>query len=184
MKVVYFWGGIYSNWYPCKFMAKLGYVMPVPIEFNCAEQFMMAAKAIEFLDWDSYEAIMRSRNPKIQKALGRKVKDFDETHWKSVARDRVYPGIWAKFTQYPEIVLNLLNTQGSLIAEASPYDKFWGIGLSEDEAVNCKTPLEWQGQNWLGQVLMKVRDDILENKTPSPTPIDWTKYQNDHLEYS
>ena len=180
--VIYFWGGTYSNWYPCKFIANLR-PFTEPVEWNCAEQFMMASKAWYFADLDSLDAIMRSRDPRIQKSLGRKVKGFNAEEWKEVARDLVYPGVYAKFAQNYELGDELKASVGYVIAEASPYDKIWGIGMGNEEAKKCKSPLEWDGTNWLGQVLMKVRDD-LDEKIHLFDKVDWTKYENDHLEYS
>jgi ribA/ribD-fused uncharacterized protein len=53
----------------------------------------------------------------------------------------------------------LLATGDSIIAEASPYDQVWGIGLSEEDplAQNIST---WNGKNLLGKILMSVREKI------------------------
>lgn len=45
--------------------------------------------------------------------------------------------------------------------EASPYDTIWGIGLSEVDPRRMY-PEEWLGTNWLGEVLTKLRDDLME----------------------
>ena len=48
------------------------------------------------------------------------------------------------------------DTGNRLIAEASPRDNIWGIGLGEkDPRAHDKT--KWLGQNLLGEGLMKVR---------------------------
>jgi len=39
-------------------------------------------------------------------------------------------------------------------------DKIWGIGLAEDDP-RAKDKRTWQGTNWLGQVLTKVREYIM-----------------------
>ena len=53
----------------------------------------------------------------------------------------------------------LLATGKRKIAEASPYDKIWGIGLDERTAVGMSHTM-WPGQNLLGKVLMQLRDEL------------------------
>ena len=127
--------------------------------YNTAEQYMMASKARTFFDGDSIGKILASDNPKEQKALGRKVKDFDPDEWNRVAKKFVFIGNYAKFTQDEDLKKILLATMGTTLVEASPFDKIWGIGMKEDDplALDRKT---WNGTNWLGEVLTQVRDHI------------------------
>lgn len=55
----------------------------------------------------------------------------------------------------------ILFFSGSLYSHwtASPYDKIWGIGLSESDP-RAQNPQQWQGENWLGQVLETVRKSL------------------------
>jgi len=53
----------------------------------------------------------------------------------------------------------LMKTGDRLIVEASPYDKIWGIGLYESEAVNIPEE-EWNGLNLLGKVMVKLREEF------------------------
>ena len=45
------------------------------------------------------------------------------------------------------------------LVEASPYDNIWGIGISVKDAFEGK---EWQGNNLLGKLLTKLRDEKLK----------------------
>jgi ribA/ribD-fused uncharacterized protein len=65
----------------------------------------------------------------------------------------------AKFTQDKRLKEILLETGNKTLVEASPYDKIWGIGLAADDK-RAKSRSTWQGKNWLGEVLTKVRNDI------------------------
>ena len=47
-----------------------------------------------------------------------------------------------------------------ILAEASPTDRVWGIGLSLTDGRSRKVS-EWRGKNILGFTLMKVRDSFL-----------------------
>ncbi len=151
-KYVLFYGGIFSQWLACDF--EVG-----GVDYNCAEQYMMAMKANHFNDTEALGKIMRSSSPSDQKKIGRKIEGFDEISWALVARNHVYAGNHAKFTQNSELLKGLLETKGKIIVEASPYDQIWGIGLGSDDpaALDWK---RWKGLNWLGQVLTDLREDL------------------------
>ena len=91
--------------------------------------------------------------------LGRKVKDFNIDIWEENARKIVTQGCFLKFTQNPKLLEILLDTKDDILVEASPYDKIWGIGLKEKDAINVD-PSEWPGKNWLGECLMNVRTNV------------------------
>jgi hypothetical protein len=150
---VFFWGGPFSQWHLSKFNID-------GIEYNCCEQYMMAEKVRMFNDNISLKEIMKSSNPKEQKKIGREVKGFIVDDWEKVARDIVYKGNWAKFTQNKKLKDILIQTKGKTLVEASPYDKIWGIGLDEKDP-RALDKEKWLGKNWLGEVLTKVREDII-----------------------
>lgn len=159
-KFTYFWGEWpFSQWaYSLFTVDDVGYCS--------AEQYMMAQKAILFDDQEILELIMESEEPNEQKKLGRMVKNFNLDKWNEVARDIVYKGNYAKFTQNDEMLEALMATDGTLLVEASPYDKIWGIGLNDFDA---KREMPWQGTNWLGEVLTKLREDLKStNKNTQP----------------
>ena len=147
-----FWGGPFSQWFPSVFEVE-------GVKYNCAEQYMMAMKAKLFGDVQSHVEIMTSTNPRIQKKIGKRVKNFDKDIWEAVARDAVYRSNMAKFTQNPELQSYMLSTGDITIVEASPYDRIWGIGLGADNP-DAYDREKWQGTNWLGEVCTAVRDDI------------------------
>ena len=151
-KYTFFWNGILSNWYHSKFVLE-------GIQFNCVEQYMMWKKAILFHDGITAMLILQTSNPKEQKALGRKVKDFDKEVWESNCKEIVYNGCYAKFIQNPELLKFLMNTGETEIVEASPYDNIWGIGLSEDDPIALDKS-QWKGTNWLGNILTDLRDNL------------------------
>ena len=58
----------------------------------------------------------------------------------------------AKVTQHDKVLRTLQETGDREIIENSPTDSFWGIGP------------ERNGQNMLGKLWTKIRDDLLQNK--------------------
>jgi ribA/ribD-fused uncharacterized protein len=151
----------FSQWHPSEFDVD-------GITFNCCEQFMMYHKAILFGDKEYADEIMKSDDPREQKSLGRKVRNFDDKKWKAKCRDIVKRGNYAKFTQNAHLKDSLLATAGTTLVEASPRDTIWGIGLGakNPKALNRKT---WRGTNWLGQALTEVRDEIMSTTTTTTT---------------
>lgn len=150
-KFTFFFGGPFSNWKRCSFIDDLG------DEYNCVEQYMMAEKARIFGDDDTRLDILNSLNPREQKELGRKVVGFNAVYWSELSRNVVYKGCFYKFSQNDELLKVLLETKGTLLVEASPYDKIWGIGLGLDNPLK-DDPKNWKGQNLLGEVLTEIRD--------------------------
>lgn len=151
---LYFWGGYCSQWHRSKFIVE-------GIEYNCAEQYMMAEKARLFNDQESLYNIMLEYDPRNQKILGKNVRNFDKAKWDSVCRLIVYRGNLAKFSQNSGLCDWLLLDTGNLkLVEASPYDNIWGIGLNPCDPLRFDEK-NWKGTNWLGEAIMQVRSDLM-----------------------
>lgn len=151
-KYVFFWNGIYSQWYPSNFEVD-GY------KYNTAEKYMMHQKALFFGDEEIAQKIMLADRPDEQKALGRQVKSFDFDRWSKACLIIVYKGNYAKFTQNEDLKKQLLETGDKILVEASPYDQIWGIGMGENEE-GIEDPKNWKGQNLLGWAIMMVRQQL------------------------
>lgn len=163
LKYILFWGhqpssdgsitkSCFSQWWKSDFWSEANTCC-------CMEQFMMANKAELFGDEEIRERILQCSDPKQMKALGRKVRNFDETVWNEIKYSIVLNGNYLKFSQNAELRNFLLATGDSIIAEASPYDGIWGIKMREADE-NAFDPLKWRGENLLGFALMEVRDEI------------------------
>ena len=156
---LFFWGHkaqstmigkhVLSQWWPASFSID-GQIYPT------AEHYMMAEKAKLFSDGQAYTNILAAPSPSKAKALGRKVRGFDEKLWVAQRFAIVLRGTTAKFEQNAELKDWLINTENLVIVEASPVDKVWGIGLaaSDERALDPRT---WRGLNLLGFALMKAR---------------------------
>lgn len=150
IKYKFFWGGIFSNWFISEFNVD-------GIEYNCAEQYMMYQKAVLFNDTEMANKILYEQSPKLQKAFGRKVKNFDSKKWDSVKYEIVKKGLRAKFTQDSSLKEYLLKYKGFQFVEASPYDRIWGIGFEKD---NAMSNIDKWGQNLLGKILTELSQEI------------------------
>ena len=166
IKYIYFWGhkskgndiakSCFSQWYPAPFILD-------EVRYASAEHYMMAEKARLFNDIEVRERIITTSNPGSAKALGREVKGFDQNIWEQHRMDIVIRANIAKFSQNKELGKFLISTGNRVLVEASPVDKIWGVGLSEqDNEIN--NPLLWNGLNLLGFALMKVRSVLIEGR--------------------
>lgn len=148
----FFWHGPFSQWHKSKFISN-------GVEYFWCEQFMMASKARLFKDDITLEKIMKSTSPKEIKDLGREVKNFNQEVWDKYKFNIVMMGNFCKFNQNIGLKNLLLETGNTILVEASPYDKVWGIGLSE-ESLDALDMNKWMGENLLGKALTSVRDII------------------------
>lgn len=147
-----------------KIIDEKGILRNKTIKFNCAEQAMMYFKARFFEDSETAELILKETDPAKQKALGRSVKNYDETRWNKKRYNVVLDINRDKFRQNEDIRKILCDELNDyIIAEAAPWDKIWGIGLgpNDPKAWDVAT---WEGQNLLGKVLMQVRDELLRDE--------------------
>lgn len=172
----------FSQWHPSLFTVK-------DITFISGEQFMMYCKAKLFNDGDVSEALLNinktnasaielintktnikilassaklkewNKAQKNIKALGRSIENFSEAEWVKHRVNYVYRGNLEKFKQNPILKEALINTGDTIIAEASPFDKIWGIGMSKDTA-GANNPDNWKGLNLLGGILSRIRSDL------------------------
>ncbi len=162
MQFVFFWGhtltaarmthACLSQWYPCSFVVD-------GTSYQTAERYMMAEKARLFDDTATFRKIMAAPGPRECKALGRTVAGFDPAVWDRHKGDIVLRGSLAKFSQNAELREYLLGTGNTVLAEASPYDRIWGVGLAQDDPP-IRDPRNWRGENLLGFVLMEARDSL------------------------
>ena len=147
----FFWNGPFSNWF-------LRDIVIDDRVFNCCEQYYMYKKALHCGDLQTAIKIIDASDPKMQKRYGREVKSFIPDRWDSISRDIMFRANMAKYTQHDDLKKLLCGTEG-MMAEASPYDKLWGIGLAEFIAASTP-PRLWPGKNWLGLILTEIRDSI------------------------
>ena len=143
----------FSQFHPSKFTID-------GVMYRCAEQYVMYCKAMTFKDYSTAKKIMETKDPKIMKRLGRKVRNFNKQRWLAKSKAIVRKASLAKFTQNSKLKDKLLKTVGTILVEASPWDTVWGIGRYASDP-KSKFKKYWRGKNWLGYILTDVRDQIL-----------------------
>ena len=145
--------GCFSNWYAAEFDY-------AGRHFFNSEQFMMYHKVLMFWRDDLAEQIMNLKSPAAcKKIAGQRFPEFIPKLWDDTCYAIVKRGVRAKFIQNPDILKTLLGTGNALLAECSPRDTKWGIGVDiQDPAVNDIS--RWNGQNLLGRILMEVRTEL------------------------
>jgi ribA/ribD-fused uncharacterized protein len=142
----------FSQWFPAPFV-----IDAVP--YLTAEHFMMAEKARLFGDEETLAQILDAETPADAKALGRAVKNYDDTAWARTRVAAVVRGNEAKFRQNEEMGSFLRSTRETVLVEASPRDRIWGIGMGASNP-DARLPTRWRGDNLLGFALMEVRQKL------------------------
>ena len=159
--MVCFWGNQspFSNHYPVE-------VEINGTKYKTPEHYIMHQKANEFDDVETARKILESDDPKVAKKLGREIDGFDMQTWKDVSTSIVETAARAKFTQHQWLQDMLIQTGNKMMVEASPVDKFWGVGLCADNP-KIKDKSNWKGRNKFGSILMEVRDSLVQIDTVS-----------------
>lgn len=147
-----------SNFFPCAFEMD-------GETWRSSEQAFMARKAREFGDDDALRAIRAAATPLEAKRLGRAVRGYDDERWAAVRERHMFDACLAKFSQSAECRAALLATRGLRIAEASPRDRVWGIGMGASSP-DALDPVRWRGMNLLGLTLERVRERLLPVAEP------------------
>ncbi len=128
--------------------------------FNSSEQFMMYHKVMTFGQTDLAAQIMATDDPEEMKRIGRtRFAAYDDDLWWCISYAIVKRGIRAKFEQNADILEQLLSTGDQILVECAPMDSKWSIGRAVDDP-DCDYPQKWNGINYLGRILMEVRDEL------------------------
>ncbi len=118
-------------------------------EYPTIEHAFQAAKSFDFAE---RRAVKNARTASEAKRMGRKIKR--RADWFDVSLEVMETLVRQKFTRYPELRTKLLETGSAYLIEGNNWnDRFYG-------AVYDTNRNEWMGENHLGKILMKVRDEL------------------------
>ena len=148
--------GFLSNWYMSPF--EVG-----NIQFNSNEQYFMFRKCLFFEDLESAEAVLETKEPEDQKAIGRSLANFDKARWSKVCQAFMLIGLLEKFKQNEDLKKMLLDTGDAYLVECARTDIVWACGckLNNDDRFDME---KWTGKNLLGYTLMVVRSVLREEE--------------------
>lgn len=158
-KYLCFWGHKSRGSDPGPWVLSQWYGAPFEVDgvrYATAEQWMMAGKARLFGDEEQLRAIVDARSPGQVKAIGRRVRGFDEKTWQAHRFEIVTQGNVHKFGQHSALGDYLRSTARRVLVEASPRDRVWGIGMGAENP-HAEHPVRWRGLNLLGFALMEAR---------------------------
>ena len=142
-----------SNMFDCDFWVD-------GVRYHTSEQYIVEQKALLFGDINTANLVKSLSSPVHMKWRGKGVEGFNRAVWHKNAPSLILPGLRAKFEQVNVCRALLLATGARLIVEASPHDKFWGVGLGlRDERLWDQK--SHQGRNMMGNLLMTVRREIM-----------------------
>eukprot|EP00250_Pteridium_aquilinum_P010101 c19156_g1_i1 orf=324-2096(-) len=127
------------------------------VQWTSVEHYYQAQKfkGVENpLALDQIRQIQAAESPEEAARLGRILAkqrpDLVRPDWDKVKLEVMYTALRSKFSNYPHLRSLLLSTSGSVLAETSPHDLFWGAGR------------EGEGLNHLGRLLMRLRAEFLK----------------------
>ena len=141
-----------SNFYPCVFSYG-------EVKFNCVEQAFFYVKALYYKEHAIASHILDETYPSQHKKLG---ESFGRKDWNDATEPlRTMAAILLqKFKQNKYLTAVLLSTGDSKLAEANPYDRYWGTGASAGACIAANN--QWKGNNTMGDILMDVRSLMRE----------------------
>ena len=116
------------------------------------------------------DMILAEKKPRRQKGLARRIRATvaQEQEWEMIKFNVVVQGSYCKFYQNTDLRELLLATGDRELAEASPFDRVWGIGFDEGHAEQSRS--QW-GSNLLGKALMSVRERLKTEMSEVESPV-------------
>ena len=157
---IFFWkphqnDGYLGNWYPSPFTVDSK-------RFLNSEHYFMWKKVMLF-EPSREEEILAATDPKIMKDIGQSVKNYDDEVWSEKRYEIMKEALFHKFSKNQILLDKLRWTGNAQLVEASPYDRIWGIGITEVEELMDKP---WKGHNLLGKALMEIRTKLISIHGP------------------
>ena len=131
-----------SNFYPSRFIID-------GVFYETVEHYFQSQKTI--IPFQK-ERIRKAPSPVYAKKYGREC--TLRAGWDRIKDDIMFKGVFAKFSQDPELKMKLLETDDELLVEINDWnDRYWGVNSHNGV-----------GLNKLGNILRDVKNIFLKNK--------------------
>ena len=133
--------------------------------YHSAKQALAGELAMHFKDETNYKKISEAETAdavsySVENTPGGK--DKNQGEWNKKQSELIYSVNRIKFTAYPALAKQLLDTKYAILGAYLPNDTILGIGISINDP-KATIRKNWSGQNELGQALMKLREEIRAN---------------------
>lgn len=115
------------------------------VYYPTVEHFYQASK---FDNPAIIQQILNCKTPKEASNIGRDRNNIRIPNFREIKLDKMYEGVYYKFSQNKEIRSKLIETRNQEIKEMSVKESFWGVGPDFD------------GRNEIGKILMRVREQV------------------------
>jgi N-glycosidase YbiA len=128
---------------------------PIQLEgtfWQTVEHYYQAQKFVGTENERLIVTIQNVKTPMEAATIGRDRTCKVRPDWEQVKIQVMWQGVLTKFLTHTDIQEILLETGDELIVEDSPIDYYWGCGQDKT------------GQNQLGKILMKVRQEIRQQR--------------------
>lgn len=140
--------GVFSNFLKKHPIEIKGKVWP------SSEHYYQAQK---FVGTEHEEFVRLVKTPREAADMGRERNRPLRTDWDEIKNDVMREAIYAKFTQYSYLKDILLASGNDEIVEHTTNDNYWADGG------------DGSGQNWLGKLLMELRENFKKEVKPEVT---------------
>lgn len=136
-----------SNFFPARFVW-------AGLIWKTAEHAYQAAKVAHGADKDTWiDKVHNAKTPGDAKRLGKKVPL--RKGWEKIKNEMMHRVVLQKFVQNPSLMKKLVDTGDAILEEGNTWDdNYWG---------KCP-PGAPEGENWLGKILMDIRDEYKDFK--------------------
>lgn len=122
------------------------------IEYPTVEHFFQAMKT---LDQEERKKIAAADSPGKAKRMGRNVKLRED--WEEIKYTIMRVGVERKFDTHLELASKLIATGDAILIEGNSWhDNTWGSCF-------CPKCASIAGKNWLGEILMKRREELVSD---------------------